>query len=331
MSSMYNVTAQARTDTYVDLAVTVVHPDAGPVSDDLGFAFTLLCDPIVDYRGRTDGGPLAREVDLQDYLDKGFVRENACGFVASSRIIDEDNHPPPGWNDPGYQEFWESGPASVAVLRIEPTHRGWISHITPGDHWDTATYARHNIVRWKEGFRWPGDRISEVSDDPLEGMTRRGRDERLERYAAALERDLYVIPRFGTLHYAAPAALSGAELTVEAVRPWLGWPVLAERDGERNVGMLVEVRDDGACTLYFESGGSYGTRGTSLSRGGSMGRAFYVRRHDVTKDMPAAIRQLLIDNPDDFETWSVYADLLTDKGNPLGPLIRATRKSRLRV
>lgn len=251
------------------------------------------------------------------------MRENAGGFVASSHIIDEDNHPPPMWGDPRYEEFRESEAASVAVLRIAPTHRGWISHITPGARWDTATYARDGVVCWKEGLRWPGDRISEVSDDPLEGMTRRGRDDRLARYAAALERDQYVIPQFGTVHYEAPAALSGAELTVFVARQWLGWPVLAEQDGERTVGMLVEVRDDGACSLYQESHGSYGTRGASLARCGSMGRAFYIRRHDVTKDMPAAIRRLLVDNPDDSETWLVYADMLMAQDNPLGLLIRA--------
>jgi len=48
MSELYAVSVVAVTDDHADLDVTVVHPDAGAVLDDLSFAFRILYDPFLD-------------------------------------------------------------------------------------------------------------------------------------------------------------------------------------------------------------------------------------------------------------------------------------------
>ena len=286
MSELYSVTVAEVTDEHVDLAVTVVHPDAGAVPDDLSFAFRILYDPFIDYslneKPPVVGAPLGKEMDLDDYLEEGFIAMNAAGFVASSTLIGEENHPPPYYGDEGYEEFWENGGPSTATLRVVPTHPGWIAHLEAGMSWDTAAYGTWDAVSWGDRpTRRPGDRVEQVSDDPMEGMhTRAKGDERMKSYVVEhLERDEYVLTTFGPSHYVAKEPLVGDALTVEALRGLLGEPVkvVGGWNGQ-SAGTLIQVDDHGNCTIYEESSGSYGTSGLGLSDIESIGRAWYMQR-----------------------------------------------------
>ncbi len=289
MSELYAITIASVTSGYADLDVTVVHPDAGPVPDDLTFALRALFGPFIEYSLQNEppvsGAPLGREMDLDDYLEESFISANAAGFVTSSEIIAEENHPPPLYGDEGYEVFWDSDVRATATLRITPTHPAWIAHLEAGMSWDTAGYGTYDAAPWGDRpTRRPGDRVEEISDDPMEGMHTRGADEeRMKSYVAEhLERSEYVLTTFGPSQYTTKEALSGDDLTVEALRELLGEPVkvLGGWNGHQ-VGTLLEVSDDGWCLVYAETSGSYGTTGLGIDDIESIGRAWFMRRVDV--------------------------------------------------
>lgn len=286
MSSLYDVAVAELGENHVDFDVTVVHPDAGEVPDDATFAFRILYDPIHRYpyqdQPEVKGSPLAAEMDLRDYLNESFIQENARGFIASSEYVSEENHPPPYWGDEGYQEFWDSEQRSVARIRVTVTHPGWLAHLSVGQSWDTAAYGTYDATAWEGPTRRPGDRVVEISEDPMEGMRTRSRDRRMREYAKDLVLDTYVIPVLGVGHYITKDALCGEGITVEAVRELLGCPVLVVGGWRgREVGMLASVSDEGHIQVYNESGGGYGTSGMSLGDLESIGRAWYMRRVSI--------------------------------------------------
>jgi len=242
-------------------------------------AYSLKDNPPVK------GAPLGGEMDLNDYLEESFIAANAAGFVTSSVIVAEENHPPPYYGDEGYDEFWQSDNRSSATLRVTPTHPGWIAHLEAGMSWETAAYGTWDAHSWEgRATRRPGDRIIEVSDDPMAGMhTRTPDDERMKSYVTEhLKLEEYVLPSFGASHYATKEVLEGDQLTVDAVRELVGVPVkvLGGWSGEE-VGIIIALSDDGSFTLYAESSGSYGTSGLNVSGVESIGRAWHVRRVSV--------------------------------------------------
>ena len=281
MSDLYSVSVSTVTDEYVEFAVSVVHPDAGPVSEGLCFALSLLADPLDEYSyGREEhvrNSPLFSEIDLESYLSEDFIRSNACGFVASSEIVGGENHPPPSWGDENYEEFWDGGTDCWAMLRITPTHPGWIAHLREGMCWDTAAYDCYGEIPWDRPTRYPGDKVKQVTDDPMMGMreeTRNSHNAGMLRKGCVTE---FILPNEGAKSYTAKEKLEGDAITPEAIQALLGEPVLVQTSGGRlEIGALVQADDKGGFTVYSAHGGSQSSRGLSPDSVDWIGRAYYL-------------------------------------------------------
>lgn len=289
MSELYSVSVvRVEADT-VDLDVTVVHPDAGGVPDDCTFALRMLWDPIDEYsygkEPAVKNSPLAKEMDLDAYLNEDFIDENAQGFIKSVRYVSEENHPPPYWGDEGDEEFWDSDQRSSAVIRIQVTHPGWISHMRVGMSWDTAGYGTGDGEPWDERpTRYPGDYIEQISDDPMAGMRQDKVSDKNKNMFEDAQVTEYILPTFGAKQYTTnDQELRGEAITIERVRALLGQPVLAQGRYRLEIGTLINVNDQGWLSIYHEAsgGGSYGSSGASLDEIEYIGRAWYVERIPV--------------------------------------------------
>lgn len=285
MSELYSVTVRKVDGANVSFRVTVVHPDAGPVPDDAFFALQVVYDPIDPYNHGKDpkvgGCALAQEMDLNDYLSPPWVRANALGFVASVRVVDGKNHPPPSYDDDGYEAFWERGETSRATLHVTMTHPAWAEHLRPGMSWSTAAYG-DRVDPWTRPPRRPGDRRRVRSDDPMEGMRPGAKNDDNAWMLESAQVSEFTLPLHGPSNYEVAERLEGDAMTVEALRALLGEPVLVqERGGRLEARALVAVADDGAVSTYYESDGSSGGGTTGRDGIAWIGRAWFVRREWV--------------------------------------------------
>lgn len=290
MSELYSVHVVRVQDDEVDLDVSVVHPDAGDVPEDKCFALRVLWDPINGYQyGRepaVQSSPLAREMDLDAYLDESFIHQNAQGFIQEVRYISEENHPPPSCGEPGYEEFWDSDLRASAVIRIKVTHPGWLSHMRVGMSWDTAAYGSGDGASWRDRpKRTPGDYIEQISDDPMQGMTQGYVTDKNLRMFEHAQVTQYILPLFGAKQYTTKGQeLRGEQLTPAQLEPLLGLPVLVQTRYRLEIGALIGINHDGGwISIYHEAqgGGSYGTHGASLNEIEYIGRAWHVARISV--------------------------------------------------
>ncbi len=285
MSELYSVSVSKVDGADVSFDVTVVHPDAGPVPDCFFFALQLVYDPIDPYSYGEEAAvrdcSLAKEMDLNDYLSPAWVRKNARGFVASVRVEDQENHPPPDYEDPRYESFWEDGESSWATLHVSMTHPAWAQHLRAGMSWDTAAYG-DSSEPWTRPPRRPGDRAGVRSNDPMAGMKAGAKSADNAWMLEDAQVDTFTLPLHGPSHYETTHKLRGDALSVDALRALLGQPVLFKQKGGRLEAMtLVAVRDDGGISLYYESEGSSGGTGCGLERIGWIGRAWYVEKRWV--------------------------------------------------
>lgn len=117
-----------------------------------------MYDPIIDWQLSSTPGikdaPLAREMDVDDYLDEDFIARNVRGFIAGVEILDE---PKPDWSE-------------LVRMRIETTHPAWVAHLVEGMSWATTSYGSGDGEEWDGSTRRPGDHVDEFSDDPMAGM-----------------------------------------------------------------------------------------------------------------------------------------------------------------
>lgn len=281
MSDLYDVSVATVTDKYVELDVTVVHPDAGGVSEGLCFALSLLADPLDEYVcGREEhvrNSPLFDEIDLDSYLSEEFIRSNARGFVASSKIVESENHPPPYWGDDNYDSFWQGDESSWARLRITPTHPGWIAHLREGMSWDTAAYDCGNPLPWDRPTRYPGDKVKQVTDDPMQGMRSETKNPNNSSMLSDATVKEFILPNEGSKSYTVKEKLEGDAITPAAIKALLGEPVLVQGSGGRlEIGALVRADDEGSFTIYSARDGSQSSRGFSPSSVDWMGRAYFL-------------------------------------------------------
>ncbi len=285
MSELYSVSVSRVDGADVAFDVTVVHPDAGPVPDCFFFALQLVYDPIDPYSYGEEPAvrdcALAKEMDLTDYLSPPWVRTNARGFVASVRVEDQENHPPPDWEDPRYETFWEGDESSWATLHVTMTHPAWAEHLREGMSWDTAAYG-DSSEPWTRPPRRPGDRTRVRSADPMEGMKRGAKNDDNAWMLEDAQVSEFTLPLHGPANYEVAERLEGDAVTVEALRALLGEPVLMqERGGRLEARSLVGVTDDGVVSTYYESDGSSGGGGTGRDGIEWIGRAWFVRREWV--------------------------------------------------
>lgn len=169
MSSLWDVEILNRGAKWVDLVVTLHHPDAGPFPESPGFALQLLLVPAYGYDesyNLTAKSPLGAEFSETEFYDAETVEERADKYISSVRIYQAVNVPfvektvhagidkrvlargikkksaawQPAWDDE-WRAYW-ADPTRVpsARYRIEVKDPRWVEHLSPGLIFDTASW-----------------------------------------------------------------------------------------------------------------------------------------------------------------------------------------------
>ena len=169
MSSLWDVEILNRGAKWVDLVVTLHHPDAGPFPESPGFALQLLLVPAYGYDESYNlqaKGPLGAEFSETEFYDAETVEERADKYISSVRIYKAVNVPfvektvhagidkrvlargikkksaawQPAWDDE-WRAYW-ADPTRVpsARYRIEVKDPRWVEHLSPGSIFDTASW-----------------------------------------------------------------------------------------------------------------------------------------------------------------------------------------------
>ena len=96
MSSLWDVSILNRGAAWVDVQVTLEHPDAGPFPESPGFALQLLLVPAYGYDAayqRRAKAPLGHEFGLDEYYDAELVSRRASDYIQSVCIYKTVNVP----------------------------------------------------------------------------------------------------------------------------------------------------------------------------------------------------------------------------------------------
>jgi hypothetical protein len=141
-SDLYTVAVESVGGGVATLEVRIVHPDIFVLPTSLTFALQLLVDPIHDWLLGDDlkASPLVPEVSVKQILNERWVRGNARRFVASLELLSTAHYPPPGYEDPEYEDFWDGDDRPGGLYRLTATHEKWLAHLTPGMGWETTSY-----------------------------------------------------------------------------------------------------------------------------------------------------------------------------------------------
>lgn len=169
MSSLWDVSIVNRGAAWVDLQVTLDHPDAGSFPESAGFALQLLLVPAYGFDAsynRLATAPLGQEFATDEYYDAERVSRRAHAYIKSVRVykavhvpfVEKNVHAgidkrvlakgigkqSPEWEaawDSEWRAYW-SDPERVpyALYRIEVRDSRWIEHIQPGQSFDTAAW-----------------------------------------------------------------------------------------------------------------------------------------------------------------------------------------------
>jgi uncharacterized protein YjbI with pentapeptide repeats len=226
MSSLWDVSILNRGAAWVDVQVTLEHPDAGPFPESPGFALQLLLVPAYGYDAayqRQAKAPLGHEFGLDEYYDAELVSRRASDYIQSVCIYKAVNVPfvekkvhagidkrvmaqgikkqSPGW-DAAWQDEWraywaDSTRVPYALYRIEVRDPRWIEHLRPGQSFDTAAWCPSGPWVSKTRNRQlptPADALQKpwLQDFPLSETPRKKREmdapmiERLASMSAAL-------------------------------------------------------------------------------------------------------------------------------------------------
>jgi uncharacterized protein YjbI with pentapeptide repeats len=210
MSSLWDVSVLNRGAAWVDVQVTLVHPDAGPFPESPGFALQLLLVPAYGYSSshrRQAKAPLGREFGLDEYYDAELVSRRAADYIQSVCIYQAVNVPfvekkvhagidkrvtargikkqSPDW-DAAWDEEWRAywaDPTRVpsARYRIEVRDPRWVEHLQPGQSFDTAAWCPSGPWLAKTRNRQlptPADAVQKpwLQDFPLSDMPRKKRE-----------------------------------------------------------------------------------------------------------------------------------------------------------
>lgn len=112
------------------IELRVVHPDAGPVKDDLVFAIRLLAETAAD--DDTVLGPLGEDVRFGEAESTAWCEANASRYIVSARLVDT---PAPGDGNWRYQK------GAIARYEIRVTEPRWLEHLSLEQTWDSAVYS----------------------------------------------------------------------------------------------------------------------------------------------------------------------------------------------
>jgi len=141
-SDLYTVAVESVTGAVARVRVTIVHPDIFVLPTSLTFGLQLLVDPVHDWLlgGALKGSPLASEVSVKQILNERWVRANARRFVASLELLSTAHYPPPGYDDPAYEDFWDGEERPGGSYHLTATEPKWLAHLSPGMGWETTSY-----------------------------------------------------------------------------------------------------------------------------------------------------------------------------------------------
>jgi hypothetical protein len=131
MSELFQVEVDHIRGTRVALTLVTIHPDAGPLAADAGFALRLLHDTafeLDEYLGYHGTCPLGEAMTFDQGQGAGWMRENASRFIASVTVE------PPGLPD-------EVPTGTEARYEIEVTDAKWLEHLSKGQTWTSAAYS----------------------------------------------------------------------------------------------------------------------------------------------------------------------------------------------
>ncbi len=169
MSDLWDVDILNRGQSWVDLKVTLHHPDAGPFPESPGFALQLLLIPAFGWDSsgnRRAPSPLSSEWSEDNYYDAEECSDRAKQFVRSVKIYRAVNVPfiekqvhegidkrvlargiardSDDWESEWEREwraYWsDPGRVPSATYRIEVTDPRFLSHIEPGMRFDSASW-----------------------------------------------------------------------------------------------------------------------------------------------------------------------------------------------
>lgn len=169
MSDLWDIDILNRGKDWVDLKVTLHHPDAGPFPESPGFALQLLLIPAFGWDSsgnRRAPSPLSSEFSEDNYYDAEECADRAKKFVRSVQVYKASNVPfvekqvhagvdkrviergiardsddwESAWENE-WRAYW-SDPARVpsATYRISVTAPKWLDHIEPGMRFDSASW-----------------------------------------------------------------------------------------------------------------------------------------------------------------------------------------------
>ncbi len=141
-SDLYQVAVESVAGAAAILDVRIVHPDVFVLPTTLTFGLQLLVDPVHDWLLGPDlkDSPLAPEVSVKQILSERWVRANARRFVASLELLSSSHYPPPGYDDPLYEDFWDGDDRPTGRYRLSATDPKWLVQLTPGMGWETTSY-----------------------------------------------------------------------------------------------------------------------------------------------------------------------------------------------
>lgn len=130
MSSLWDVDVVRQGEGWIDLHVTVAHPDAGPLAASRGFALQLLLRPayaLDEHYQRVPACPLGEAVPFHQSYDAGSVAAFADRFVRAVTVHRAITRARAGRGP----EMW---------IRVEVTDPRWIAHLSPGDAFRAASW-----------------------------------------------------------------------------------------------------------------------------------------------------------------------------------------------
>jgi predicted DNA-binding WGR domain protein len=229
MSDLYDVRAVSRSNKDLVLEVKVVHPDAMDISADRSFALMMLRDTVED----TD--PLAREVSLNDSMDKDWLKKYAAGFISAVRVTGVKDAPPAAARKDSHHRYWDEPKNWMSgQLYVTVTDPAWIAHIKPGATWSsaafcvTSTYDEHAPIT-------PAAAAQTVD---AEGMFVWIPRESLLHLDLTGLPALVEVPAYAETNYAVDEVMK-APIDVKRLRAWNGRPVRAEGEYWTRYGALV--------------------------------------------------------------------------------------------
>ncbi|MFN8286723.1 MAG: pentapeptide repeat-containing protein [Chitinophagales bacterium] len=194
MSSLWNVSVINKGKDWVDLAVSLDHPDAGAFPEDPTFALCLLTQEAYGFDSKYNYIPtsaLGEQIPHDRSYQPHDLEERVKEFIVKTTIYETQNCPfdeyeahrrtdeevvalgftkdsqewENAWQDK-WRDFW-SNPNNLpsAKYRIWVTDPKWIAHLTVGQSFDSAAYSEHGP--------WINDNRSVLIEVPADAVARK--------------------------------------------------------------------------------------------------------------------------------------------------------------